>query len=173
MYESIFPQQTNAKNYFFSSGPVCEICGKIFTLMKNLIRHQHSIHQNSDTFSCAECNYATPRKSDLNRHIMKRHATAPTGLNPPPKVARRESSIINPPPNDRLLDQNTQRGFGLSPKDIPDEVHRFFQEEQPWGTDKNLRQSLCAKFPSLSRHRNRQPTIKNLPSIPQPLLASH
>ena len=28
---------------------------------------------------------------------------------------------------------------------------------------------LCAKFPSHSRHRSRQPTIKNLPSIHQPL----
>ena len=114
--------------------------------MKNLIRHQHSIHQNSDTFSCAECNYATPRKSDLNRHIMKRHSNAPTGLNPPYKVARCESSIINPPPNDRLFDQNTQRGFGLSPTDIPDEVHRFFQEEQPWGTDQNLRHVYVQNF---------------------------
>ena len=69
---------------------------------------------------------------------MKRHTNTPTGLNPPPKVARREPHIINPPPNDHLLDQNTQSGFGLSPTDVPDEIHRFFQEEQPWSTDQNL-----------------------------------
>ena len=69
---------------------------------------------------------------------MKRHANTPTDLNPPPKVARREPCIINPPPNNRLLDQNTQCDFGLSPSDVPDKVHRFSQEEQPWGTDQNL-----------------------------------
>ena len=45
-------------------------------------------------------------------------------------MACREPHIINPPPNDHLLDQNTQqRGFGLSPTDVPEEVHQFFQEE--------------------------------------------
>ena len=60
---------------------------------------------------------------------MKRHANTPLTSNLPPKVACREPHFINPPPNDHLLDQNTQRGFGLSPTDVPDKVHRFFQEE--------------------------------------------
>ena len=118
---------------FFSTGPVCEICE-----LRNLVQHHRTIQKKSDTFSCAECNYATSRKSSLNGHIMKRHANAPTSLNPPPKGARREPSIINPPPNDLFFDQNTQCGFGMSPSDVPDEVHRFFQEEQSWGTDQNL-----------------------------------
>ena len=130
----------------FSTGPVCEICRKIFTKLSNLVQHRRTIHEKSDTFSCAECNYATPRKSSLNCHIMKRHANTHTGLNTPPKVTLHEPSIISPPPNDRLLDQNTQRGFGLSPTDIPDEVHRFFQEEQPWGTDQNLRHVYVQSF---------------------------
>ena len=72
--------------------------------MKNLFLHQHSIHQNSDTFSCAECNHATPRKSDLNRHIMKKHANASTSLNHPPKVARRGlASSIHPVPLSKTL----------------------------------------------------------------------
>ena len=67
---------------------------------------------------------------------MKRHSKTLFNPNSPPKVACREPHIINPPPNDHLLDQNTQqRGFGLSPTDVPEQVHRFFQEEQPWGTD--------------------------------------
>ena len=54
-------------------------------------------------------------------------------------------------PNDRLLDQNTlQRGFGLSPTDVPKEVHQFFQEEQPRGTEQNLPQVYVGNF-----HRTR------------------
>ena len=75
MYKSIFPQQTNAKTKFFSIGPVCETCGKIFILMKNLIRHQHFIHQNSYTFSCAECDYATPGKNMQTHHEKTRQRT--------------------------------------------------------------------------------------------------
>ena len=82
---------------------------------------------------------------------MKRHAKTSFNPNSPPSVACREPHIINPPPNDRLLDQNTQqRGFGLSPTDVPKEVHRFFQEEQPRGTDQNLRQVYVGNF-----HRTR------------------
>ena len=59
---------------------------------------------------------------------MKRHANAPTGLNLPPKVARRESSIINPPPNNCLFDQNTQCGFGLIYQQIyPTKFIDFFK----------------------------------------------
>ena len=128
MYESIFSQRANAKKkLIFSTGPVCEICGKIFTELRNLVQHRRTIHENPDTFSCAECTYAIARRCNLNRHIMKRHASTPITSNHPPKVACRESSIINPPPNDCLFVQNTQRGFGLSPTDVPDEVHRVFK----------------------------------------------
>ena len=111
--------------------------------MKNLICHRRSIHQNSDRFSCTECGHTTVRMHDFHRH-MKRHAKTPLTPNLLPKMACCEPHIINPLPNDHLLenhsmlDQNTQRGFELSPADVPDEVHQFFQEEQPWGTDQNL-----------------------------------
>ena len=52
----------------------------------------------------------------------------------------REPHIVNRQANDQFSDQNTQqRGFGLSPTDVPDEVRQFFHDEQPWGTDQNLR----------------------------------
>ena len=121
--------------------------------MKNLICHQRSIHQNSGTFFGTECGHTTARKHDLNRHIMKRHANTPLTSNLSPKVACREPHIINPPPNDHLLDQNTQRGFGLSPTDVPDEVHRFFQEEQPWGTDQNRRQVYVQIFIAFAKQK--------------------
>ena len=130
---------------FISTGPVCEICGKIFTELRNLVQHRRTIHKNPDTFSCTECNYATPRKSSLNRH-MKRHASAPITSSHPPKVACRKAHINDSPSNNLLLVQSTQCGSGPSPTDVPDEVHRFFQGEQPWGTDQNLCQVYNQNF---------------------------
>ena len=93
---------------------------------------RHTIHKKSNTFSCAECDYATPGKSSLKHH-MERHTNTPLTPNLLPKVACCEPHIINPPPNDHLLenhsmlDQNTQHGFELSLTDVPDEVHQFFK----------------------------------------------
>ena len=90
----------------------------------------------------------------MNRH-MKRHAITPLTSNLPPKVARREPKIINLPTNDHFLeqqeiqsmfDQNSQRGLGVTPTDVPEEGCQFFQEEQPWGTDQNLRQVYVQSF---------------------------
>ena len=86
---------------------------------------------------------------------MKRHTNKPLTPNLPPKVPRRETNIINKPANDHLLeheeiqsmlDQNIQRGFGMAPTDVPDEVRQFFQGEQPWNTDQNLRQVYVQNF---------------------------
>ena len=75
---------------------------------------------------------------------MKRHTNPVLIPNSPPKVARREPDSSS---NDYLLDQNTQqRGFGLSPTDVPDIVRQFFHDEQPWGTDQNLRQTYVRNF---------------------------
>ena len=71
--------------------------------MKNLICHQRSIHQNSDTFSRTECGHTTARKHDFHRH-MKRHAKTPLAPNLLPKVACCEPHIINPLPNDHLFE---------------------------------------------------------------------
>ena len=148
---------------FFPTGPVCEICGKVFSELKNLKQHQCTIHEKSDMFSCTECDYTTPRKSNLNRH-MKGHDT-PLIPNLPPRVALREPipNIIDPPTNDHLLeqfeheeiksmfDQNTQCGIGvtqMTPTDaiLSNEVRQFFQDEQPWSTDRNLRQVYVQNF---------------------------
>ena len=83
-------------------------------------------------------------------------------------MARREPipNIIEPPANDNLLEQlehegfesmfeqNTQRGFGVTQMsstdtNLPDEVRQFFRDEQPWGTDRNLRQVYLQNFPSI------------------------
>ena len=154
----------------FFTGPVCEICGKVFTLMKNLARHRRTIHEkSSSSFSCTQCDYTTLRKSNLIRHT-KRHSDSKTTVadNHPPKVARLEPipNIIEPPANDNVLEQleherlesmfeqNTQRGFGVTQMSstdttLPDEVRQFFRDEQPWGTDRNLRQVDVQNFPRI------------------------
>ena len=129
-------------NLFFT-GPICEICGKVFTLMSNLTCHRRTIHEkSSSSFSCTQCDFTTLRKSNLIRH-MKRHGDFKTTVAAihPPKVACREPipNIIEPPANDNLLEQleheqfesmfeqNTQRGFGVTQMTstdtlLPDEV---------------------------------------------------
>ena len=83
---------------------------KTFRKMKNLIRHQHSIHENSDMFSCTKCGYTTARKHDLKRH-MKKHANTPATPNLRPKVVRHDPfpTITNPPANDPLHEQLEQQ----------------------------------------------------------------
>ena len=34
----------------------------------------------------------------------------------------------------------------MTPKELPDEIRQFFQEERPWGTDQNLRQVYVRNF---------------------------
>ena len=88
-------------------------------------------------FCAPDCEYRTPRKSDLNRHHLKHHTSLTQNL--PSKVTRWEPQIVNPQANNQFPDQNTQqRGFGLSATDVPDKVRQFFHDEQPWGTDQNL-----------------------------------
>ena len=116
-------------------------------------------------FSCSECDYTTPRKSNFNRHL-KRHNDIPAAEILPPKIARREPilNIIEPTENDQFLSDieqqeltdmlNTQAGLGLSqmpstpPSSPPpannndprqQEFERFFQTEQPWEGDAQLR----------------------------------
>ena len=112
---------------------------------------------------------------------MKRHTNPVLIPNLPPKVACREPHIIDPPPNDQFPDQNTQqRGFGLSPTDVLDEVRQFFHDEQPWGTDQNLRQVYVRNFHRIrdtetyhrrSRiflrylHHNRAPLIESITHV--------
>ena len=76
------------RNLIFSTGPfVCNLCGKVFTELRSLTRHQHTIHEKSSTsFSCTDCDYTTSRKSNLDRHL-KRHTNPVLIPNSPPKVA--------------------------------------------------------------------------------------
>ena len=155
------------QNVFLSTGPVCQTCGKVFSNDRNLKKHQRSIHEKSTLFSCAQCDYTTPLKSNLNRHT-KRHSKTHLTSNLPPKIARREPipNIIDPPANDHLLEQlenqeiqsmfeqNTQRGFGITQMTaadtaLPDEIQQFFRDERPWGTDRNLRQVYVKNFPRI------------------------
>ena len=139
MSEILSMNRKSHRNLYFSTGPVCEICQKAFSNLGNLNRHVRNIHEKSSTsFSCNDCDYSTPRKSDLQRHL-KRHANMSPNL--PTKVARCEPYIVDPPPDNQVSDQNAQqRGFGLSPTDVPNEIRQFFHDEQPWGTDQNLQQ---------------------------------
>ena len=129
----------------FPTGPVCQICQKAFSNLGNLNRHVRTIHEKSSTsFSCNDCDYSTPQKSDLERHL-KRHTSLTSNL--PPKVARCEPYIVDPPPDNQVSNQNAQqRGFGLSPSDVPDEVRQFLHDDQPWGMDPNLRQIYVRNF---------------------------
>ena len=135
--------------------------------MHNLVCHRRTIHERSSMFSCTQYDCTTLQKSNLNRHT-KIHAKTPVPSNLPPKVARREPipNIIEPSANDHLLEQleheeiqsmleqNTQRGFGVALMTstdtiLPDEVRQFFQDEQLWGTDRNLRQVYVQNFPRI------------------------
>ena len=97
--------------------------------------------------------------------------------NLPPKVARREPQITNPQPDNQVSDQNTQqRGFGLSSTDVPDEIQKFFQEEQPCGTDQNLRQVYVRNFHRIrdteTYHRRSRIFLRYLNHSSSPLIVS-
>ena len=95
---------------------------------------------------------------------MKRHNNVVPDHNIPPKTARHDPipNIIDPTENEQflrgieqlemqnMLEHNTQVGFGntqITPayENIPQELHDFFRDEQPWGTDLNLRQVYTGK----------------------------
>ena len=97
--------------------------------------------------------------------MRKRHNDIPATQILPLKIARHEPipNIIDPTENEQflqdieqqemqnVLEQNTQVGFGImqiTPADenIPHEIRQFFRDEQPWGTDRNLRQVYVQNF---------------------------
>ena len=150
--------------FIFPQDLYVKFAEKFVMELRNMKQHQHTIHEKSDMFSCTECDYTTLQKSNLNHH-MKRHTNTPLTPNLPPKVAHCEPipNIINPVANDHLLeqleheeiqsmfDQNIQCGFGvtqMNPTDaiLLDDVHQFFQDEQPWGTDQYLHQVYVQNF---------------------------
>ena len=143
-------------------------------------------------FSCSECDYTTPRKSNFNRH-MKRHNDIAPDHNIPPKIARHEPipNIIEPTENDEFLsdihqqkmqdmfEPNTQVGFGITritPADenVPQELRDFFRDEPPWGTDRNLRQVYVQNFgrirDSETNHRRSRTFLRYLRHDRAPLI---
>ena len=143
--------------------------------MHNLVRHRGTIHEKSSTsFSCTQCDYTILQKSNLKRHIRKRHNDIPAAQIPPPKIARHEPipNIINPTENEQFLQDiehqeltdmlNTQVGLGLSqmprtpsPSSPPpvnnndprqQELECFFHSEQPWEDDVQLRNVYFRNF---------------------------
>ena len=55
------PEHINLGKFnFFSTGPVCEICTKVFTASRNLKQHRHTVHEKLVMFSWSEYNYITP-----------------------------------------------------------------------------------------------------------------
>ena len=110
-----------------------------------------------------------------SKNVKKRHNDTPTAQNLPPKIARREPipNIIEPTGNDQFLIDieqqelsnmlNNQTGLGLSqmphtspPSSPPpvnnnndprqQEFERFFQTEQPWEDDNELRDVYFRNF---------------------------
>ena len=139
-------QRNLGKFNFFPTGPVCEICGKVFANNQNLNRHVRSMHEKSSTsFSCTDCDYCTSRKHDLKRHTKIHSNTAPV-CDIPPKIACREPypNIVQPTENDQFLSDieqqeltdmfSSQFGYGVTqttPADenIPQELRDFFRDE--------------------------------------------
>ena len=94
-------------------------------------------------FSCTECDYTTPLKSNLKHHT-KRHT--PLTPNFPPKIAHHDPfpNIIDPPADDNLLqdienqeiqttfEQNSKIGFGITQMTstdatLPYEIQHFLE----------------------------------------------
>ena len=95
--------------------------------------------------------------------MRKRHNDIPVTQIPPSKIARHEpiQNIIDQNEQflqdieqqeiQNMLEQNTQVGFGITqitPADenIHQELRQFFRDEQPWDTDRNLRQVYIQNF---------------------------
>ena len=98
--------------------------------MKNLNQYLKNIHEKGTSYNCTDCPYNTPWKSDLKHH-MKKHANIPTTLNPPPKVARLQPNIIDPP--DDIPNQFLHKCIMESEE--RDELNRCFQQSDQigWG----------------------------------------
>ena len=123
--------------------------------------------------------------------MRKRHNDIPTAHNIPPKIARHEPipNIIDPTENDEFLSDIQQReltdmfssqfGYGVTQttpadKNIPQELRQLFRDEQPWGTDQNLRQVDVHNFhrirDSETNHRRSRTFLRYLRHDRAPLI---
>ena len=122
---------------------------------------------------------------------MKRHNDIPTAHNIPPKIARHEPipNIIDPTENEQFLQDiqqqeltdmfSSQFGHGLTQmtpanENVPQELRDFFRDEQPWGTDLNLRQVYIRNFhrirDSETNHRRSRTFLRYLRHDRAPLI---
>ena len=46
----------------------CDVCDKIFTEKRNLLRHEKNIHGEKNSYACELCNKVYKRTEDLRRH---------------------------------------------------------------------------------------------------------
>merc|ERR1712079_747018 len=53
----------------------CNFCDKTFKHNSNLKAHINGVHTNIITFCCDQCDYITSYKSDLKKHMAKKHDT--------------------------------------------------------------------------------------------------
>ena len=110
---------------------VCGTCDQSFTLSKNLSRHQRTFHsgQNVPSLACPQCSYVATNKSNLERHVLKRHANE----SPPAKRARlaiqSSDAIKTPQPSDhKCLVCNQQ--FTLA-KNLLKHQRKYHSEQPP------------------------------------------
>ena len=53
----------------------CNFCDKTFRQNSNLKAHINGVHTNVITYCCEKCDYITSYKSDLKKHLAKKHDT--------------------------------------------------------------------------------------------------
>ena len=71
---------------------------------QNLNRYVRTIHKKATTsFSCTECDYSTSRQDNLNKHPRKIHDNTAPVHNIPPKIAHKNTNIIEPNENEQFL----------------------------------------------------------------------
>ena len=119
-------------------------------------------------FLAASLTTQLPEKSNFNHHMRKRHNDLPATQILPPKIACHEPipNNIDPTKNEQflqdigqqeiqnMLEQDTQVRFGITQitptnENILQELGRLFRDQQPWGTDRNLRQVYVQNFPRI------------------------
>ena len=68
-------------------------CGKYFPVKPHLDRHKMS-HTAERTYSCGLCDYSTNQKSNLDRHVAKKHYNN-KGNNSPDQIFRPHQAVGN------------------------------------------------------------------------------
>ena len=53
---------------------ISSLCDATFTDLSNLIHCIRMVHRATGGFKCQECNYRTPRKDTLRRHVKSKHS---------------------------------------------------------------------------------------------------